>query len=224
MRVLELFSGTASLSTVARERGHECLTLDFDARFRPDICMDIMDFDPDRDLPTGWRPDVIWASPPCQHFSVAALSHNWRKSGPLFIPTSEGAVASKGWVIHTLEIIRYLNPTYYFIENPRGMLRKMEYMRGWNRSTVTYCQYGLGYQKPTDIWNNCLEWRPRPMCRPKAPCHARAPRGSKCGIQGIRGGGGHDQVKAWGNMSAALRAVVPRQLCEEILIACEKGA
>jgi hypothetical protein len=103
------------------------------------------------------------------------------------------------------------------------MLRMMEYMRGWNRSTVTYCQYGAHTQKPTDIWNNCMEWKPRPMCRPKAPCHERAPRGSKKGVPGITGNGGHNQRGLWANMSKALRAIVPRQLCEEIIIACEKG-
>jgi hypothetical protein len=223
MYILELFSGTASFSNVARERGHECITLDNDARFNPDICMDIMQFVPDHDLPPGWHPDVIWASPPCQHFSVAALGHNWRKSGPLYIPTSQGALQSKEWVLKTQAAVRHLHPTYYFIENPRGMLRMMEYMRGWNRSTVTYCQYGARTQKPTDIWNNCMEWKPRPMCRPKAPCYERAPRGSRKGIQGITGNGGHNQRALWANMPKALRAIVPRQLCEEIIIACEKG-
>lgn len=219
MRVLELFSGTASFSKVARERGHECVTLDNEAKSAPDLCMDILDFEPP--ALDGFKPDIIWASPPCQHFSVAAFQYNWRVSGPLYIPTSEGARSAKHIIVKTQNIIRELQPRHYFIENPRGMLRKMDYMRGWGRSTVTYCQYGLGFQKPTDIWNNCLEWKPRPMCRPRAPCHESAPRGSKSGIQGVKPNGAHGQRAKWGNLSATLRAVVPRQLCEEIIIACE---
>ena len=222
MKVLELFSGTASFSKVATARGHECRTLDFEEKFNPTYCMDIMDFDPA--ILNGWKPDVVWASPPCQCFSVASLYHHWEISGPVHIPISEGAIKSMRIVEKTLDIIRTIKPSYYFIENPRAMLRKMPFMRGWNRSTITYCQYGAKTQKPTDIWNNCIEWHPRPMCRPRSPCHESAPRGSKSGIQGIghKGAGcgkfGRKDVRS---KSATLRAIVPPMLCEEILIACE---
>jgi len=219
LKVLELFCGTKSFTKVAEARGHECRTLDIDKRFDPTYCMDIMDFEPT--ILNGWHPDVIWASPPCTAYSVAAIGKNWRKSGPLFIPISDGAKNSKNLVLRTQSVIRRLNPAYYFIENPRGMLRMMNFMRGWNRSTVTYCQYGAQTQKPTDIWNNCLDWTPKPMCRPKAPCHIAAPRGSKRGIQGIMVNGWHNQRKGWSGATAIARGIVPPQLCEEILIACE---
>jgi hypothetical protein len=165
---------------------------------------------------------VIGASPPCTAFSVAAISRNWKKFGPRRIPISKGALDGMEIVRRTLAIIRELEPTYYFIENPRGMLRMMNFMQGWNRSTVTYCQYGLGYQKPTDIWNNCMAWKPRPVCKPRSPCHEIASRGGKTGLQGVQGGA-HGQVRAWGNMTAIKRGIVPRELCEEIIIACERG-
>lgn len=41
--------------------------------------------------------------------------------------------------------------------------------------------------KPTDIWTNDLEWRPRPMCKNGDTCHVAAPRGSKTGTQGRAG-------------------------------------
>ena len=216
MKVLELFCGTKSFTKVAEARGHECRTLDNDPRFEPTYCMDIMDFEPS--VLGDWRPDIIWASPPCTNFSVASIGRNWQSSGPLRIPISEGAVRSKLIVEKTLSIIREVGPAFYFIENPRGMLRKMPFMQGWNRSTVTYCQYGQRNQKPTDIWNNCLTWKPKPVCRPRSPCHESAPRGAKTGLQGIHGKG-YDEM----SRSAIRRAIVPAQLCEEILIACENG-
>ena len=224
MKVLELFCGTKSFAKVAEARGHECLTLDIDHRFKPDLHMDIMDFSPS--MLNGFHPDVIWASPPCTHFSVASLGKNWRHNdnATAFIPVSEGAVQSMRMVQKLLEDIRAIAPTFYFIENPRAMLRKMHFMKGWPRSTVTYCKYGAPYQKPTDIWNNCLQWKPRPMCRPRDPCHIRAPRGSKKGIQGVTAEGGHGQRRDWSLSTAQLRGIVPVELCEEIIIACEAGS
>ncbi len=74
------------------------------------------------------RPDVIWASPDCTTFSIAAISHHRRKNpvtGSLE-PVSEYALFCDKVDIHVLELIRGLNPKYYFIENPRGGMRKME--------------------------------------------------------------------------------------------------
>jgi hypothetical protein len=73
------------------------------------------------------------------------------------------------------------------------MLRKMPFMdeflkeQGGVRHTVTYCQYGDNRQKPTDIWTNYLEWKPKPPCKRGQPCHVSAPRGSRTGTQGIKG-------------------------------------
>ena len=55
---------------------------------------------------------------------------------------------------HVLKLIRELNPQYWFIENPRGGLRKMRFMKDLPRYTLTYCQYGDTRMKPTDIFTN----------------------------------------------------------------------
>ena len=34
------------------------------------------------DLPNN--SDILWASPPCMHFSVAAIGHNWEKAGDVY--------------------------------------------------------------------------------------------------------------------------------------------
>lgn len=70
-------------------------------------------------------------------------------------------------VKNTLKIIKYFDCQYY-IENPRGMLRKQEFMKGIPRTTVTYCSYGDNRMKPTDIWSNHIfnifnldGWKPK---------------------------------------------------------------
>jgi hypothetical protein len=106
-------------------------------------------------------------------------------------------------VAKTLDIIHRIKPKYWFIENPRGVLRKLPIMDGYTRKTVTYCQYGDNRMKPTDIWTNCDLWKPRPMCKNGDNCHESAPRGSKTGTQGIKG--------------ARDRSVIPIELAVEIL-------
>ena len=200
--------------------------------------MDIMDFEPS-DL-DGFKPDIIWASPPCQCFSVMVISKNWESSrfhAPK--PKRPQTIIAMDIAKKTIDIIKALHPMYYFIENPRGMLRKMSFMKGWHKSTVTYCKYGLKYQKATDIWNNCYEWMPKPVCSAGSPCHVRAPRGSKAGLQAV----GHRAVLHPTEMSyagkqrnslhpkdmkqepgwnkTAQRGMIPSRLCEEIIIACE---
>lgn len=217
MKILELFSGTESFSKVARERGHEIFTVDIEPEFKPDLCIDILNLSSDLIRERFGVPDIIWASPPCTAFSVASIYRYWDKGKPKNEKTLHGIAIVK----KTLEIIKELNPKFYVIENPRGMLRKQDFMLGLKRDTVTYCQYGAEWQKATDLWNN-LNWNPKPMCSPKSPCHVRAPRGSNKGIQGRPGF--HPDSRYTISRKAVLRAIIPRQLCEDILIAIEKSA
>jgi hypothetical protein len=71
------------------------------------------------------------------------------------------------------------------MENPRGMLRKLEVVKDLPRYTVTYCQYGDTRMKPTDLWGVVPKWSPRPTCKNGDTCHVSAPRGSRTGTQGL---------------------------------------
>ena len=62
LRVLELFSGTGSVSTAFRSAGHEVISLDTDPRGAPTICQNILDWN-FKTLPRGHF-DAIWASCP----------------------------------------------------------------------------------------------------------------------------------------------------------------
>lgn len=210
MKIIELFSGTASFSKVARERGHKTFTIDFDKTFNPDLCIDILDFDISM-LPEEFKnPDIIWASPPCQTFSVASIYRYWENGKPKNEKALRGIEIAK----KAIKIIEELKPTYFIIENPRAMLRKQDFIKHLHRDTVTYCQYGHKIMKPTDLWNN-LNHQFKPMCKPGSPCHERAMRSSKKGTQGIIRNSISD-IK-----SSGLRAIVPKELCVEILKKCE---
>lgn len=102
------------------------------------------------------HPDVIWASPDCTTFSIAAISHHRRKNPETgnLDPISDYAKFCDATDQHVVSLIKELNPTYYFIENPRGGMRKMTWMQDLPRYTVTYCKYGDTRMKPTDIWTN----------------------------------------------------------------------
>lgn len=201
MKILELFAGTKSFSKVAEELGHETFTSDYDSGFNTHYWVDILEFDTNK-LP--WKPDVIWASPPCETFSVASIGHHWTGGAKAYIPKTDAAIRGQEYVKKAIKIIEELKPKYWFIENPRGVLRKMTYMQDYPyRHTVTYCQYGDTRMKPTDIWTNCDTWTPRPMCKNGMPCHVSAPRGSSTGTQGIK--------------TYKDRSRVPKELCEEIL-------
>lgn len=203
--IVELFSGTKSMSNAFAARGYKVFTIDNDGALKPDLVADIMQLSRS-DLPRVFRrPRVVWASPPCQKFSVCTIGHNWNTD---HTPKTAEAEAAMQLVIKTLQLIQDLQPRYWFIENPRGKLRRMPFMQGFKRRTVTYCQYGDRNQKPTDIWSNCGHWVPRPACTAGALCHDPAPRGSHdTGVQ---------------SMSCAKeRGKIPVQLCAEIARVCE---
>ena len=154
MKVLELFAGTRSIGKAFEARGHEVYSVEWNKDFENiNLYADISTLTAEQVIDAFGHPDVIWASPDCSTFSIAAISHHRRKNphtGNLD-PISDYAKFCDNTDIHVLELIKELNPRYYFIENPRGGMRKMSWMQGIPRYTVTYCQYGERRMKPTDI-------------------------------------------------------------------------
>lgn len=201
MKVLELFAGSRSVGKACKELGYEVYSSDINAFPGIDYVTDIRDFDIDK---VPFVPDIIWASPPCTYFSVASIGKHWNKD---HTPKSDNAMFGVEIVSATLYIInvfKSMNPNLiWYMENPRGKLRKLSVVDGLHRNTVTYCQYGDTRMKPTDIWTNNLNWKTRPMCKNGMPCHVSAPRGSQTGTQGMKG-----------NYE---RSKIPHELCIEIL-------
>ncbi len=219
MKILELFAGTRSIGKAFEARGHEVFSVEWDKGFdNIDLYIDIGTLTLN-DLQGFGLPDVVWASFDCTTFSIAAISHHRRKNPETgnLDPVSDYAKFCDTVDQHVLALIaeiqqererQGLPPLIYFIENPRGGLRKMTWVQGLPRYTVTYCQYGDTRMKPTDIWTNCPEPGFRPMCKNGDPCHVRAPRGARTGTQGLKG--------------SKERSVIPAQLCEHIVDICEK--
>ena len=173
MQTIELFCGTKSFSKVAASYGYATFSVDNEASHEPELVADILLLSPQR-LPQS--PFMLWASPPCQTFSTLAIAHYWNTDG-----TPKTLVGHR-LVAKTLGLIIDLNPTWWFIENPRGMLRTLRWFDdavrslGGTRNTITYCQYGDNRQKPTDIWTNARWWKSKRPCAPGDPCHERVGR------------------------------------------------
>ncbi len=212
IRVLELFAGSRSVGKVAESMGMEVFSVDWTDYEGIDLQMDVEKMEIS-DVP--FIPDVVWASPDCSTYSIAACSTHRNKDR-----TGKTEYARKCDAVnrHFLWLIVdwwTMNPDLvFFIENPRGILRHMPFMQGLKRHTVWYCQYGDSRAKPTDIWTNSTTWEPRPMCRnykydkegniiDKHCHHESARRGAKTGTQGKKG--------------SYERSVIPEELCKEIL-------
>ncbi len=198
MRILDLFSGLGGFSYPFKERGHEVVTLDIDPRFEPDIVADVREIRYPS-LSLNGEFDVVLASPPCEHFSVAGFSAGFPR---------EGSIEAVGVVACTFRLITMIRPTFSIVENPVGLLRKII---GIPTATVTLCQYGDTRMKPTDLWGHLPIGFEARRCSNGDPCHERAPRGSK------------NPGTTQGIQDLAERAKLPYGLGEELCRRMEDG-
>jgi hypothetical protein len=201
---VEFFAGSRSIGKVAESLGMKVFSVDWKPFENIDYVGDV-EFMSIEDVPfiTDWG----WFSPDCTTYSMAAISIHRKGVEPL----TEYAIKCDRVNQHFISMIDEwleLNPNFlFYIENPRGMLRKMPFMQRFKRHTVWYCVYGDNRAKPTDIWTNNENWTPRPPCKNGNPdCHhERAPRGSRTGTQGKKG--------------SFDRSIIPNELCEEVMSA-----
>ncbi len=203
IKLVEFFAGSRSIGNVADKLGYQVFSVDWKPYDKIDFVGDVQNM-VIQDVP--FIPDAVWGSPDCTTYSIAACSTHRTNS---IEPKSEYAKKCDAVNQHFIYMIKEwlaINPNLvFFIENPRGMLRKMPFMQEFQRHTIWYCKYGDDRAKPTDIWTNSKIWQPRPMCHNgNKDCHHQpAPRGSKTGTQGRKG--------------SYQRSMIPEELCYEIL-------
>ena len=152
-RALDLFAGTHSFTKQAQELGWEVISLDCDPKSGATYTADILEFDY-----KIWPPghfDFIWASPPCTTFSIACAH--------LFSAEERDRRAAGGCEVarRTKELIEYLQPKYYAIENPlASKLWKMGIFDEYPKKKLSYCMYGFPYRKNTILASN-TPFRPK---------------------------------------------------------------
>ena len=212
MNLLELFAGSRSIGKVADKLGMNVFSVDWEQYENINLSIDIGELKKG-DVP--FVPDVVWASPDCTTYTIAAISTHRNKTEPKSDYAKKCDIVNQ----HFIGLIKewlVINPSMvFFIENPRGMLRHMEWMQEFKRHTVWYCKYGDDRAKPTDIWTNSKTWKPRPMCKnfkynketgeiiDRHCHHESARRGAKTGTQGKKG--------------SYNRSKIPNELCKEII-------
>ncbi len=128
MKVLELFAGSRSIGKAANKLGCDVFSVDVKNFSNIDLVQDI-EFLKKEMIP--FKPDMIWASPPCTTYSIAAISHHRDNEKP----KTKFAEKSDRLILNVLHLIKEFECIYY-IENPRGYLRKMSIMQGFTATKI----------------------------------------------------------------------------------------
>ena len=156
--LLELFAGTGSVGKSFASHGWLVVSLDITDKggYTPTLLVNILYWAfKDAFPPHHFR--VVWASPPCEHYSLARTT----ASTPRDLPFYDSLVQK------SLDIVDYYKPEFYFIENPAsGLLRTRPVIQEEQWLDVDYCMYGCEYRKRTRLWGVFPPaWHPLPLCR-----------------------------------------------------------
>ena len=162
--LLELFSGTKSIGKAFEALGWEVFSVDSNPKTEPSLAIDVQNLTPEM-IPG--RPDFVWASPPCTHYSIART----------YAKLPQDLEGSDALVRKTLDLIRSFHGVFFMIENPHsGLLKTRDVIQSIPMLVLDYCKYGAEYRKRTSIWTN-TQWLPsQPLCKHDCPasdgkCH-----------------------------------------------------
>jgi site-specific DNA-cytosine methylase len=200
VRVLELFSGTGSVGKCCDKLGWDKVSVDL--LLPADHECDIMDFDY-KQYPKDHF-DIVWASPPCTEYSQAKTQG---------IRDIEGA---NKIVLKTLEIIKYFDCEFWFLENPQtAKLKDQEFMKSLPYVDCDYCMYGKPYRKRTRIWTNKKDIKLK-LCDKNCGSFVDGRHIGSCGC----GGQGQGHKKSYSNKSYSLheKYSIPEDLIFSLLL------
>ena len=154
MIVIEFFCANARVAAEFANRGHQAITLDKDKKWKPTLCMDILDFKPELLSEQFRKPFFAWFSPDCTQYSHA------KRTGMRDLNRADS------YVKKSLQIIEQMQIPFWIIENPQtGLLKTRDFIQGISYVDVSYCKYGLPYRKQTRLWNNLVGWQTKPICK-----------------------------------------------------------
>jgi len=197
----DLGAGTKSVTNVALRRGWEVESIDKLWGQR------IEDWEPKGHY------NLIWASPPCEKFSIAGRFKHFEqfqtKDGIITLPRTKQGEEALDLTRQFINKARYSNADFHVIENPRGLMHKIWLNVEWH--LTWWCQWGDERAKPTMLGGKLPEkMLPLPICKNSSPncSHARARRGSPTGTQGRKG---------------MARSMIPEAFSEALLTAIEEA-
>lgn len=195
LKCLDFFSGLGGFSEAFAESDKwDILRIDYDEQFK-DIpythIADLMDLDIGFFHKQGFaNPDILLNSPPCECFSLMSAYHYWENGRP----KKEATRQAISLVQKSIDLKDLLQPKFWVIENPNGMLRRVlgkpnhyTFWGAWysERDIIMQKLSKIGITlpplKPTSLWGILpnIQWR----SKPKKGEYQPAPRGSKSGIQ-----------------------------------------
>lgn len=158
-QTVELFCGSEkTFSSLAGALGYATFTVDVDAGVSPDLVADIRNLEAPA-LPA--RPLIVWAAPPSSGFAA----EHWNGIDPVDVDGERAMDLFRA----TMRVLLLLEPAWWFIESPRGVLRDLPVLAGFNRGypsrnrqTIRQDQYGGASPLEIDVWTNAFWWIPRP--------------------------------------------------------------
>ena len=159
MKLLELYKGTGSVGKVAKKMGLSVVSLDNVEKYQPDILEDILKWDyKEYSKKNNYIPDLIWASVPCETFSLLGNNYAHYREAGTGKALNEKAKTGDKLLKKTIEIINYFKDKNknlkFVIENPRGFMRFQPILKPYYRTTTIYVLYGDERYKPTDFFSN----------------------------------------------------------------------
>ena len=184
LRVLEICSGSGSVSTAAAKEAREHFGIEdveiFSVDGKPGTnasrVVDLLTYDWENDeLLNKFRHEreeeevryvyYAHASPPCGPYSAMS----YPTQGPL---SQRDLRWGDSVAQRCLELMHWFQPDYWTVESkgPPG-LDTRPFMRAMNplRCSVNSCRYGWNRGKSTSIWTNVRTWLPEPKCLCKPP-------------------------------------------------------
>lgn len=158
-QTVEFFCGEKkAFSNIASALGFATFTVDISPAVAPDLVADIRRMDA-ATLPAS--PLIAWAAPPATGFE----DRHWNGIDPVD-EVGERAIETFRATVSALSLLK---PRWWFIENPKGLLRGLPILAGFNRGyptrnrqTIRHNEYGGAGAAETDVWTNAYWWIPQP--------------------------------------------------------------